>query len=58
MPPSIRNDLNFGKMAALVGIEQDSHILTLTGLSPDIMRLVGISYQELNFNFIFIYLMG
>jgi hypothetical protein len=34
-------------MAALVAIEQDSHILTLTGLSLDIMRLVGISHTVL-----------
>ena len=43
VPPSIRVDLNYRKMAALVAIEQDSRILTLTSLSLDIMRLVGIS---------------
>jgi hypothetical protein len=43
----ICSDLNYRKMAALVAIEQDSHILTLTGLSLDIMRLVGISHTVL-----------
>jgi hypothetical protein len=47
VPPSIRNDLNYGKMAALVVIEQDSHILTLTGVSLDIMQLVEISHTVL-----------
>ena len=42
MLPSIRTYLNYGQMAALVVIERDSHILTLTGLSLGIMRLVEI----------------
>ena len=47
MNPSIRNNLNYRKMAALVALGQDSHILTLTGLSLDIRRLVGISHMVL-----------
>ena len=47
MPPSIRIYLNYGQMAALVAIDQDSHILTLTGLSLGIMRLVQISHTVL-----------
>ena len=47
MLPSIRTYLNYGQMAALVVIERDSRILTLTGLSLGIMRLVEISHTVL-----------
>ena len=42
VPPSIRVDLSYRKMEALVAIEQDSRILTLTSLSLDMMQLAGI----------------
>ena len=47
MLPSIRTYLNYGQMAALVVIERDSRILTLTGLSLGIMRLVEIPHTVL-----------
>ena len=47
MLPSIRTYLNYGQMAGLVVIERDSRILTLTGLSLGIMRLVEISHTVL-----------
>ena len=47
VPPSIRINLNYRNMAALVAIQQDSHILTLTGLSLGIMRLVQIYHAAL-----------
>ena len=47
MLPSIRTYLNYGQMAALVVIERDSRILTLTGLSLGIMGLVEIPHTVL-----------
>ena len=47
VPPSIRVDLNYRKMAAWVALEQDSRILTLTSPSLDIIQLVGISHTVL-----------
>ena len=40
VPPSIRMNVNFRAVAALVAIQRGSHILTLTSLSLCAMRLV------------------
>ena len=47
VPPSIRIVLNHRKMAALLAIQRDSHILTLTGLSLGTMRLLRVFYTVL-----------